>query len=89
MVCYAVLIKRFRCPEALFQPSFLGMEDSGIHEILYNSAMKVDRDLTSQLFGNVVLAGGSTMFPGIAERIQKELVDLAPSQMVSQSLLQL
>ena len=24
--------ERFRCPEAMFQPSFLGMESSGIHE---------------------------------------------------------
>ena len=29
--------ERFRCPEALFQPSFLGMESAGIHEITYNS----------------------------------------------------
>ena len=24
--------ERFRCPEALFQPSFLGMEANGVHE---------------------------------------------------------
>merc|ERR1712212_1001707 len=29
--------ERFRCPEALFQPSFLGMEACGIHETTYNS----------------------------------------------------
>merc|ERR1712198_144301 len=28
--------ERFRCPEALFQPSFLGMEACGIHETTYN-----------------------------------------------------
>merc|ERR1712209_271841 len=27
--------ERFRCPEALFQPSFLGMEACGIHETTY------------------------------------------------------
>merc|ERR1719352_225780 len=32
--------ERFRCPEALFQPSFLGMESPGIHETTYNSIMK-------------------------------------------------
>merc|ERR1712012_600582 len=31
--------ERFRCPEALFQPSFLGMEACGIHETTYNSIM--------------------------------------------------
>merc|ERR1711911_196820 len=32
--------ERFRCPEALFQPSFLGMESCGVHETVYNSIMK-------------------------------------------------
>merc|ERR1719381_424208 len=34
--------ERFRCPEALFQPSFLGMEACGLHETTYNSIMKCD-----------------------------------------------
>merc|ERR1719320_2271786 len=34
--------ERFRCPEALFQPSFLGMEAAGIHETTYNSIMKCE-----------------------------------------------
>jgi len=29
--------ERFRCPEALFQPSFLGMESAGVHETTYSS----------------------------------------------------
>merc|ERR1712060_664947 len=33
--------ERFRCPEALFQPAFLGMEQTGIHECTYNSTMKI------------------------------------------------
>merc|ERR1712013_742496 len=37
--------ERFRCPEALFQPSFLGMEACGIHETTYNSIMKCDVDI--------------------------------------------
>jgi actin-related protein len=32
-------------------------------------------------YGNVVLSGGSTMYPGIADRMQKELTALAPSTM--------
>merc|ERR1712080_141772 len=37
--------ERFRCPEALFQPSFLGMESCGVHETVYNSIMKCDVDI--------------------------------------------
>jgi len=73
--------ERFRCPEALFQPSFLGRESAGIHECTYNSIMKCDIDIRKDLYGNIVLSGGTTMFPGIADRMQKELVNLAPSTM--------
>ena len=71
----------FRCPEALFQPSFLGMESAGIHEITYNSIMKCDVDIRKDLYANTVLSGGSTMFPGIADRMQKEISALAPQTM--------
>jgi actin beta/gamma 1 len=73
--------ERFRCPEALFQPSFLGMESCGIHETVYNSIMKCDVDIRKDLYGNIVLSGGTTMFTGIAERMQKEIVALAPPSM--------
>merc|ERR1711988_2078770 len=65
----------------LFQPSFLGMEAAGLHETTYNSIMKCDVDIRKDLYGNIVLSGGNTMFPGIADRMQKELTALAPSTM--------
>ncbi|VDK76148.1 unnamed protein product [Cylicostephanus goldi] len=37
--------ERFRCPEVLFQPNFIGMESSGIHETTYQSIMKCDVDI--------------------------------------------
>ncbi|KAM9947735.1 hypothetical protein ACTFIT_001068 [Dictyostelium discoideum] len=73
--------ERFRCPEALFQPSLLAMDYDGIHETIYNSIMKCDVGIHKDLFGSVVLSGGSTMFPGIADRMNKELTALAPSTM--------
>ncbi|EGG24304.1 actin domain-containing protein [Cavenderia fasciculata] len=73
--------ERFRCPEALFRPSFLGMESDGIHEITYNSIMKCDIDIRRELYNNIVLSGGSTMFPGMADRMHKEIFALAPSTM--------
>ena len=71
--------ERFRGPEALFQPSFLGMESCGVHETAYNSIMKCDVDIRKDLYANSVMSGGSTMFPGIADRMQKEITALAPS----------
>jgi actin len=73
--------ERFRCPEALFQPSFLGMESAGVHETAYNSIMKCDVDIRKDLYGNTVLSGGTTMFAGIDARMDKELTALAPPTM--------
>merc|ERR1712233_69419 len=73
--------ERFRCPEALFQPSFLGMEACGIHETTCNSIMKCDVDIRKDLYANTVMSGGTTMYPGIADRMQKEITALAPSTM--------
>lgn len=73
--------ERFRCPETLFQPAFLGMESAGIHETTYNSIMKCDVDIRKDLYANTVLSGGTTMFPGIADRMQREISALAPPTM--------
>jgi len=70
--------ERFQCPETLFQPAFIGIKAAGIHEIFYNSIMKCDVDMRRDLFVNLILSGGTTMFPGIAERMKKEISSLAP-----------
>ena len=71
--------ERFRCPEVLFQPSLVGKEAMGIHDTTFQSIMKCDVDIRKDLYQNVVLSGGTTMFPGIGERMTKELSALAPS----------
>ena len=45
----------------------------------YQSIFKCDLDIRRDLYGNVVLSGGTTMLPGIADRMMKELTALAPS----------
>jgi actin-related protein len=71
--------ERFRCAEVLFQPSFLGKEFSGIHNCIYETINRCDVDIRRDLYANIVLSGGTTMFPGIAERLTTELTALAPS----------
>merc|ERR1712207_52740 len=73
--------ERFRCPEALFQPSILGMENAGVHETTYNSIMKCDVDIRKDLYANIVLSGGTTVYAGIADRMSKEITALAPASM--------
>ncbi|CAL4110635.1 unnamed protein product, partial [Meganyctiphanes norvegica] len=69
----------FRCPEVLFQPSLYGMETPGIHEITFNTIMKSDIDIRRDLYNNIILSGGSTMFKGFAERIKLEIAKMAPA----------
>ena len=59
----------------------VGMECSGVHETTYNSIMKCDVDIRKDLYANTVLSGGTTMYPGIADRMQKEICCLAPPTM--------
>jgi len=67
--------ERFRCPEVLFNPSMIGMESVGIHEALCNCVKSCDIDIRKDLFSNIILSGGTTMYAGIADRVQKEVTD--------------
>lgn len=63
----------FRCPELLFQPSHRGLEYPGIHEVTYNSINKCDVDIRKDLYNNIVLSGGTTMFDGLSTRMTTEM----------------
>ncbi len=56
--------ERFRTPEVLFQPSFIGKEAAGIHDTMFQTIMKCDVDIRKDLYSNIVLSGGTTMFNG-------------------------
>jgi len=73
--------ERFRCPEVLFQPNLIGMEQEGIHKLTFQSIMKCDVDIRKDLYANIVMSGGTTMFPKVDQRVQKEMVALAPQSM--------
>lgn len=49
------------------------------HEMIYQSIMKCDLDVRKDLYTNIVLSGGSTMFPGTPERLAKEVTELVPA----------
>jgi actin len=62
----------------LFKPSFNGFEFDGIDQTLFDSIQKCAIDVRKDLYANIVLSGGTTMFNGLPERIEKEIVRLAP-----------
>jgi len=72
---------RYKCPEILFQPHLLGAEGAGmqgLHKLCAASIGKIDtEELRTAMFENVVLSGGSSMLPGIGDRMQNEVSALA------------
>ena len=56
-----------RCPELLFSPSIsqhCQIED-GLQQQTFSTIMKCENDIKKNLFQNIVLAGGCTMFEGM------------------------
>ena len=70
--------ERFMAPEAFFNPQLIGREEEPLDEAIYGSVSACDIDLRKELYQNIVLSGGSTMFPGLKERLHKELSELVP-----------
>jgi len=70
--------ERFRCPEALFKPSLLGLEARGIHQMLWDCIQKCEVDVRRPMAANIVLSGGTTLFRGFGHRMRSELTKLAP-----------
>ncbi|CAE7562445.1 unnamed protein product [Symbiodinium natans] len=71
-----------QCAEALFQPGQhlkLDEEAEGIHKMAASSVLGCGLDIQKSLANNVVLSGGSTLFPGMCQRVQEELQRLLPS----------
>ncbi|XP_026469996.1 actin-like [Ctenocephalides felis] len=70
--------ERFQCAEALFNPSLMGVEAYGVHELVHSSVAKCDTDIRRNLFANVILTGGSTIISGFDCRIHGDLSRMAP-----------
>jgi centractin len=73
--------ERFRAAEVLFRPDVAGFEIPGAHELVHFAAQRCDLDLRSTLYSNIVLAGGSTLFPGYGARLLAEVTALAPKDL--------
>jgi actin len=69
---------RVRCPESLFQPSLLGLECVGVHECLYNSITKCHPDIQKEIYNNIIISGGNTLFDGFSQRLANALIAIAP-----------
>ena len=70
--------ERCQIPEALFNPSQAGIDSPGVHQLIHDAIQKCEASLQSHMYKNIVIAGGNTLFPGMKERLEKEVQVLAP-----------
>jgi len=68
--------ERFEAPEVLFQPHLVNVEGVGISELLFNVIQSADIDTRLEFYKHIVLSGGSTMYPGLPSRLERELKQL-------------
>eukprot|EP00126_Sphaerothecum_destruens_P001840 Sdes_comp15270_c0_seq2m4116 len=68
--------ERFEAPEILFQPHLCNVEGAGVAELLFNVINSADIDTRAEFYKHIVLSGGSTMYPGLPSRMEREMKQL-------------
>ncbi|MBE3049032.1 hypothetical protein IMZ48_42345 [Candidatus Bathyarchaeota archaeon] len=74
--------ERFAVPELLFHPTDVGLRESGLPNLIMRSLGELPLALWPGLLANIVLVGGNARMDGLRERLQRELVGLAPDDCV-------
>lgn len=68
--------ERYLAPEVLFQPHLIDVDAMGMSEQLFDCINKADIDLRPKFYQHIVLSGGTTMFPGLPSRLEKDIKKL-------------
>jgi len=68
--------ERFEAPECMFQPHLVDLEQPGMAELLFQTINSAALDVRSELYKHIVLSGGSSMYPGLPSRLEKEMKQL-------------
>ncbi|GJP75456.1 hypothetical protein CLOP_g13855 [Closterium sp. NIES-67] len=67
--------ERFQAPEALFSPELIDNEGLGLADVIFRTIQDMDIDHRLSLYQHIMLCGGSTMFPGLPTRLEREVRD--------------
>jgi len=67
--------ERFQAPEALFSPGLIDIDtkDGGMSEMVFNIINRADVDTRPEFYNHIVLSGGSSMYPGLPSRMEKDI----------------
>jgi len=65
--------ERFEAPEALFNPALVDIESGGVSDLVFDCINKGDIDTRAEFYNHIVLSGGTTMYPGLPSRMEKDI----------------
>ncbi|PNY13280.1 actin-related protein 5-like [Trifolium pratense] len=74
-------VERFRCPEILFSPNWIGVDQVGLDEMAGVSIRRLsckDEKLEERMTNSILVTGGSSLFPGIIERLEAGIRMIRP-----------
>lgn len=74
-------VERFRCPELLFHPNWIGIDQVGLDEmagVSINRLPSRDQGLEDRLTSSILITGGSCLFPGMSERLEAGIQMIRP-----------
>ncbi|XP_043718303.1 actin-related protein 5 isoform X1 [Telopea speciosissima] len=74
-------VERFRCPEILFQPNMIGIDQAGLDEMTGISIQRLPskgNGIEDRITSSVLVTGGSCLFPGIVERLEAGIRKIRP-----------
>ncbi|XP_021855461.1 actin-related protein 5 isoform X2 [Spinacia oleracea] len=69
----SMAVERFRCPEILFNPNIVGIDQSGLDEMVGVSLRRFSpqgKGLEEKLTSSILLTGGSSQFSGLSDRLE-------------------
>ncbi|CAH1784937.1 unnamed protein product, partial [Owenia fusiformis] len=77
-------VSRFRAPEGLYDVDSWGMDNQGLHKLVNEAINASPMDTRREMCRSIFLSGGGTLYPGFAERLQKEITKLMPESITVQ-----
>ncbi|KAH7855096.1 hypothetical protein Vadar_021202 [Vaccinium darrowii] len=74
-------VERFRCPEILFNPNLIGIDQAGLDEMVGVSMRRLPtrgQSVDERITNSILMTGGSCLFPGMAERLEAGIRMIRP-----------
>ncbi|XP_048415315.2 actin-like isoform X1 [Stegostoma tigrinum] len=68
--------QKFICPEVIYKPFLIGKDIQNLPTLTHSVIERCSEEIRNDLYANIVLAGGNSMFKNLEERLQHEMSNL-------------